>query len=224
MTHLQRTWFVHLQGESFGPLSTDVVILMIQQKRLEYWDFIWTQGLDAWARIADMMPFSEMLPPYPDAPIPGSAGDATLPNPTQSKDAASIPIVPPAPDPSHSKTPPPPPPEEKPKPKKEVRGIRRHGRARLAGTADIDGYQPYELYDIAEGGIFVIASPPIPLGTDVKFKLVSKSFTKTLNMTGIVIRFGKTEEGKEGFGIQFTRVNPAYSRIIRDYVTSHDKE
>ncbi len=225
MIHLERTWFIHSQGESFGPLSTDVVVLMIQQKRLEYWDFIWTQGLDGWARIADMMPFSEMLPPYPEAPIPGAVGDATLPNPTQGKDAVSIPIAPPAPDPSHSKTPPPPPAEEvKSVPKKAPRGIRRHGRARLVGTAEIDGYQTYELFDIAEGGIFVIASPPIPLGTSVKFKLTSKYFTKTLAMTGIVIRFGKTEEGKAGFGIQFTRVNPAYSRIIRDYVSSHDNE
>ncbi len=226
MTHLHRTWFVHLQGESFGPLSTDVVVLMIQQKRLEYWDFIWTQGLDAWARIADMMPFSEMLPPYPEAPIPGAAGEGTIPNPTQAKDAMAIPITPPAPDPSHAKTPPPPPQEviaeTKPAKKEPPRGIRRHGRKRLVGTVVIDGYQTYELYDVAEGGIFAVASPPIPVGTSVKFKMQSNVFPKPLNMTGIVIRFGKTEEGKEGFGIQFTRVNPAYSRIIRDYV-SHEE-
>jgi len=239
MAQLHRTWFIYSQGETFGPLSTDVVMLMIKQKRLEYWDFIWTQGLDAWARVADMMPFSELLPSYPDAPIPGDAGEGTIPNPTQGKAAAPTPVSPPTPDPSHSKVPPAAPahqPEPAPgtapgnapgnadgKPK-TGRAIRRHGRAKIVGTADIAEYQTYPVYDIAEGGIFVIAEPPLPVGISVKFKLISDSFAKPMNMTGIVIRLGSTEEGQMGFGIQFTRVNPAYSRIIRDYVSAHQND
>ena len=229
MTHLQRTWFVQIQGENFGPLSTEVVVLMIQQKRLEYWDFIWTQGLDSWARIADMMPFSEMLPPYPDAPIPGSPGAGTIattiPNPTQTENK----ITPPAPAATHSPVPPPAPapdPEaEKPAPAKKggTRSLRRHGRARIEGTVAIDGYETYEVYDIAEGGLFVLSAVPVAIGTDIKFKFTSRSFSKVLTMTAVVIREGKTEEGKPGFGIQFTRVNPAISRMIRDYVQNHQE-
>lgn len=222
MTHLQRTWFVQIQGENFGPLSTEVVILMIQQKRLEYWDFIWTQGLDSWARIADMMPFSEMLPPYPDAPIPGSPGAGTIqsiPNPTQTEAK----VTPPASTASPTTTPPPAPADSSAPAKKTggTRSLRRHGRARIEGTVAIDGYQTYEVYDIAEGGLFILSAIPVPVGTDIKFKFTSRSFSKVLTMTAVVIREGKTEEGKPGFGIQFTRVNPAHSRMIRDYVQNH---
>ncbi len=210
MTNLIRTWFVHLQGENFGPLSTEVVVVMIQQKRLEYWDFVWTQGLDSWARIADMMPFSEMLPPYPDAPIPGSPGAGTIvasiPNPTQTEAIVS-PTAPPKPADSKKAV--------------EVRGVRRHGRSRIDGSIAINGSEIYEVYDIAEGGLFIVSDVPLAIGTDVKFIFTSRSLSKVLTMTGVVIREGKTEEGKPGFGIQFTRVNPAHARMIRDYVQNH---
>lgn len=218
MSRLNRTWFVHLQGQNFGPLTSEVVVLMIQQKRLEYWDFIWTQGLDSWARIADMMPFSEMLPPYPVAPLPGEAGEATLPTPQPPTLATPAPSSEP-----QNTTPPPAPTAEATKEKRAMPrvGIRRHNRSRIQATVAVEGYGNYEAYDIAEGGVFLLAIPIIALGTDIKFKLTSKSFPKTLSMTGIVIREGKTEDGKPGFAIQFTRVNPAHSRMIRDYAQSH---
>jgi hypothetical protein len=53
---------------------------------------------------------------------------------------------------------------------------------------------------------------------DVRFIVESTALPKALEMTGIVIRKGVSEDGQAGFAIEFTRVNPAYKRLLQAYV------
>jgi len=98
--------------------------------------------------------------------------------------------------------------------------IRRYGRVMLEGNVSVEGYGAFPVVDISEGGVFLSAVSPIAFGTDLRFRLESPSLGKTLDMTGIVIREGASEDGHAGFAIQFTRVNPAHRRVIHEYVKS----
>lgn len=63
-------WYVHLQGESIGPLSTEHVTLMLQQNRLQFVDYIWSEQFTKWHRISDLDQFAALAPPYPRVSIP----------------------------------------------------------------------------------------------------------------------------------------------------------
>ena len=230
------TWYCHIQGETFGPVPTDVVTIMLRQNRLQFSDWIWTGGLTKWMRIGDLHQFAAFLPPYPAAPIP--AQEAVVPShevPTPTSVAAAVPVVaaprPVAPAPPAPVAAPSPPPTPRPTTESSARAapraesplkawIRRYGRVRLNAKVVIEGYGTYDSADISEGGIFIKASSPIPFGTDLKLLIEAPFLQKPLDMTGIVIREGASEEGDNGFAIQFTRVNPAHRRLIHDYVKS----
>lgn len=66
----QKDWFIHIEGQSFGPLSTDVVNIMLRQGRLQISDFAWYRGLTRWQRLGEFEVFSTHVPPYPVVPVP----------------------------------------------------------------------------------------------------------------------------------------------------------
>ncbi len=241
-------WYVHIQGETFGPVPTEVVSIMLRQNRLQFSDYVWTEGLTKWMRIGDLHQFATFLPPYPGVPIPPLSGSAPHLSSHAHAAATAAPAqaAPPAPAPS---APPPPAQAQSPAlytpqpaarppqgaPASTVTGairhqpraesplkawIRRYGRARILATAVVDGHGNFEVVDISEGGVFIKAATPIPFGTDLRFRLESGHFSKALEMTGIVIREGTSEDGQLGFAIQYTRVNPAHRRVIHEYVKS----
>lgn len=227
-------WFIHIQGETFGPIPSDVVQIMLRQNRLQFSDFVWTEGLTKWTRISEVHHFVHLMPPYPQAPIPtggqitsGAIPAAAPAEPPPFREplprvAAAAPAAAQAPRAAAA-------PMAQPTPTVRPQGvpdtplkawIRRYGRVTMEGSVSVDGQGVFPVVDISEGGVFLSASSPIPFGTDLRFRLDSPSLTKSLDMTGIVIREGNSEDGQAGFAIQFTRVNPAHRRVIHEYVKS----
>lgn len=66
-------WFFHVHGETFGPLSTEVVTILLRQHRLQFTDWAWCENMTRWTRVAEIDLFTAYLPQYPDAPIPTGA-------------------------------------------------------------------------------------------------------------------------------------------------------
>lgn len=68
----KKQWFIHSDGETFGPIPTNAVRIMLQQKRVNSAEFIWCDGISCWKRILDYPEFQDCLglPPYPDARLP----------------------------------------------------------------------------------------------------------------------------------------------------------
>jgi hypothetical protein len=78
-------WFFHVHGETFGPLSPDVVAILLRQGRLQFTDWAWCESLTRWTRVAEIEAFAAFIPPYPDAPLPAGmvppAGATRAPSP-----------------------------------------------------------------------------------------------------------------------------------------------
>jgi Tfp pilus assembly protein PilZ len=74
-----------------------------------------------------------------------------------------------------------------------------------------------EVVNISEGGVFLRAEVPLPIGTELKFGLEIKGIAKKLDMTGVVIRHGQAEN-IEGFAVEFIRQNPAHKRLIQEFL------
>lgn len=225
-------WFIHIQGETFGPIPSDVVQIMLRQNRLQFSDFVWTEGLTKWTRISEVHHFVHLMPPYPQAPIPtGGQVASAAPPPRHEPDPAALshppmprvstPVAAPVPRSAAQTAQPTPAARPQGVPDTPLKAwIRRYGRVTMEGTVTVDGQGSFAIVDISEGGVFLSAASPIPFGTDLRFRLDSPSLAKSLDMTGIVIREGNSEDGQAGFAIQFTRVNPAHRRVIHEYVKS----
>jgi hypothetical protein len=69
-------WYVHIEGETLGPVSAESVKNMLAKSRLGFADFVWRPGLTKWVRVYDMDEFAAGLPPYPQSPIPEALGHA----------------------------------------------------------------------------------------------------------------------------------------------------
>lgn len=201
----KNAWFVHIQGETFGPVSTSVIQIMIRQNRLQFADFLWTEGMNKWVRIGELKEFSTLMPSYPSVPIPN---EAALPNDTT--EAVEVPTPAPVAQPSRQRS------AEAP----SKNWIRRYSRVPTDAKASVSGHGSFRAVDIGEGGVFFASDTPVAFGTDLRFVLTGGPFAKPVEMTGIVIREGESETGEIGFAVQFTRMNPAYRRIIQDYVKS----
>lgn len=218
----QNEWFVHLQGETFGPISSDLIRLMIKQNRLQFTDFIFKGGMTQWARISEVTEFTSLIPPFPSVPPPKDgvvpkraakvaepevevdAEPAPAPAPTTAA-RAKTPVAPKA-APAPKKEP------VKPKPKAPIRYSE---RVAIDAVVNIDGVGSFKAVNISETGILLKDSANIPKGEDLKFKLISTALEKPLDMTGILVREGETE-----FALEFTRVNPAHKRMLQKYVQS----
>lgn len=198
LNFMGQQWYLHLQGETLGPLVTGVVRTMLRQKRVEHYDFIWTNGMSRWTRICELDEFSGELPPYPSLPVPS-------PDATDSRETAD-----PRED-DQEEAPPAPPAVAKPD--APWRHNRCSPRVAMCGNVDIPNIGEFPLVNISETGLFVQASASPAVGTEVRLRISSSSLATTLEMTGVVIRAGAALE-RTGFAVEFTRVNPAHRRII----------
>jgi hypothetical protein len=234
-------WYVHIEGETLGPLSTDSVKNMLAKSRLGFADYLWRPGLTKWVRVFDMDEFAAGLPSYPKSPIPEAQVPAETGHAKSNHARANHPRA------NHPRTertrvedaldPAPltvekadnvtqlPVPEAKLKPDARATAERRKWpktryaiRVPIEGKIDIQGHGSFHVTNISEGGLFIRSKDPIPVGTDIKFKLHCPDLGKTMDMTGVVIRQGIVVEGHVGFAISFTRLNPAHKRLIDDYV------
>lgn len=237
----ERFWFVYIQEHTLGPLSTDTIILMLAQNRLQFADYIWSDGQPTWQRIYEVDDFRKALPPFPKDSPPKDRGAETpveakfkkeepAPAPKKKKKASP-------PDEYHFKDTPPgkvddrpdddeeieSAPKKAPEPQREFPKIRRTPRIPLNGTLATTQHGTFKIINISEGGVFVMAPQALPIGTDLKFKLEAAAFKKAFDMTGVVIRHNVPGE-PNGFAVEFTRVNPAHKRAFQEYIRSKELE
>jgi hypothetical protein len=211
----KQQWYVHLDGDTVGPLSTENVNLMLKQNRLQFVDFIWAPPAKKWQRIVDVDEFSKMAPVYPTVAVP-KAEQPEQPSKKTNYVVESAPKETPKPAP-------------KPAAKTAVTAVpegdptywpRIRKFLRLDGSGEkvsLAGRGDFVVASISEGGVFCISNDPLDVGTDLKLQLKLPGKDKPLEMTGVVIRKGKLE-GKEGFAIEFTRVNPAHRRHLAEHI------
>jgi hypothetical protein len=210
-------WYVHINGETFGPVTTPALLALLKQNRLQFADFIWSPGFTRWTRVADVHEFTVLLPQYPTAPFPTHDEHKTpIEIPPTKKSATAInTTTATSPEPVVA----PPPKVEPPKKPK----IRKGERVAITATVSVTGAGEFDVVNISENGVFIEGvQGKIEVGSDIKFKLKSKVFEKELDMTGVVVRAGATGETK-GYAIEMTRVNPAHKRMILDYIESQFK-
>lgn len=213
----EKLWFVNIRGETFGPIGTSVVMGMLKENRLQFTDFLWTEGLTRWQRIQDLHEFAALIPPYPTGRIPTAEHlEQAEPSITfrQPQPVALVPEAPPLPGaikiPDAQR-----PVRTGPSPKAK---FRRNARVELDAHVSVEGHGLFEAVDISGGGLLLKGRDGIRISTDVKFRIESAHFSKVLDMTGVVVR----EEvcgGHVEFAIEFTRVNPSHKRVIQEYVT-----
>jgi len=207
---MDKNWFVYISGDTFGPLTTEIIQVMLKRTRLHFTDYIWSSGLSKWMRIAEVNDFVDLLPPYPKSPIPSESGILeTLP-----------------PVPSHGKS------DRtgqvsKKEPKKEsVKGISKlamHPRFKIDGTVLTESGQSFDIVDISEGGVFLASEKPLEIGTELVFRLEAKGLEEIMKMTGVVIRYGERQD-QPGFAVEFMRVNPVYKRILRNFLVEKTED
>ncbi|OFZ70197.1 MAG: hypothetical protein A3K03_09280 [Bdellovibrionales bacterium RIFOXYD1_FULL_44_7] len=202
-----KDWYISIGNEVLGPFTVDVIALMLRQNRLQFADFAWSSSLgnSRWHRIYQLEEFSAHLSPYPTVDVPGDEPKESKPKQTKHKKVEVE-------EPKTEEAKP-----EEAKPEKVFPKVRRFVRVPIKASVEIEGYGNFKVLNIGEGGIYLSAGTPISLGTDLKFKLKSELSPKPLEMTGVVIRHGESSE-ESGFGIEFTRVNPAHRRLFVEYV------
>jgi hypothetical protein len=231
----KKNWFLHIQGETSGPLPQSKVMLMLEQNEIHFSDFAWTQGHSAWARLSDIPEFASLMPEAPDAPLPTDEGGKTperamapaapVPAPRAMAALAEAPEAPPAfqakkkpalkvvPEPKAAPVAKPTPAPAQAAPKTWVA---RYERVPMDGMVTVNGTDRYPIMNVSESGILMQMGQPIEVGSEVKFRVESKALEKVLDMTGIVIREANAQP--KSIAIEFTRVNPAHRRMIKEYV------
>ena len=244
----RKDWYVFTKGVSFGPLPTDVVQIMLEQKRLHNTEFIWRQGMARWERIRDLSEFGEewQLPEYPDEPIPSLQGEESgAPAPravaekpkTVSAQVALHEASPPKKRKAAKKTavkktaklrPVPAPEPEIPveadaapvEAEEETdHSIRRSPRVIVSGTLSVAEVGTFKLVDMSETGVLIESNSSLNPGMNLVFDLTSPEISaEPLHMTGVVAR-NISINGRPHVGVEFTRVNPAYKRTLSDFVT-----
>jgi hypothetical protein len=95
--------------------------------------------------------------------------------------------------------------------------LRRYPRVIFEGRVEIEGHGEYDVTNVSAGGLFMRTEKPIVIGTSVRFRLKSSSFPRALEMTGIVVRHVKADEG-EGFAVEFTDLDPGHKRTLDVYI------
>src|SRR4051812_25855437 len=63
-------WYLHIQGETLGPLSGDIVAGLLRCSRLMPSDLLWSTGMAAWERAASLRAFASYVPSIPSGPFP----------------------------------------------------------------------------------------------------------------------------------------------------------
>lgn len=204
-------WHISIAGQAIGPLAQDQVAFLFEQGRLLPTDFVFGPGMKAWATIAETPAFMKAAPEIPEIPAPPPAPPPAAPK------VSAEPAAPPAAA-KAAKTPAPKAaPKAAPKP---AAPAPRHWRVPIEAKVWINGEGPFRVVDISEGGLLAeVGDHPTEVGDEVKLKIESDVFEKTLDMNALVVR-REAELPTKAFGIEFVRANPAYRRLIAAYVKS----
>jgi len=218
-----KKWFIHIEEEAIGPLSSDKIILMLQQNRLQFVDYIWCKTFTKWHRVSEVDEFARLLPAYPEIPVPEVSRKEREKEPEAEKEAeveaekeleAEMEVK-----------------VEKKRELKEelkktaesiikkkwpkIRKFPRIGSQEVVATVKDHG--DFRILNISEGGVFLESHQPFEIGKEVQFTLYFKAEKKTLEMTGIVVRQGEVA-GKKGFALQYRRLNPAHKNFLENYI------
>ena len=209
-------WFVNIGGETFGPVSSEIVQVMLRQFRLHFEDYIWKEGFTKWIRIGDVDDFAHSganhstagerlkqhkAPPtfIPTSEVGPFARSGRILNRKLNQEPQEQNKLPTKPKVSH------------------------FHRVKATGEIEVESYGKYPIFDLSEGGVFAVAPEPIDVGIEVNFTLRAKGIKEDLTMMGLVIRHGENE-GKKGFAVEFIRVNPAYKRLLQQFVFAASKQ
>ncbi len=239
----QKTWFLHVSGDALGPLSTAQVVKMLTQSRATAGDFVWTEGLTEWVRIANCEDFEAHLPEMPEIAIPKAAEVVE-----EEEEVAEVEeevaeteevieeepeYVPPpkpklVPKPVAKTAPKPvaklaPKPAPKPVVKKAPVPEVRQWYVPIDATVKINGGKPVKVFDITEGGLVAASADGVSVGDDVKLVLQSPTMGKPLDLTAVVVR-DEAFEGKSSLAVEFTRMNPVHRRTIAGYISKGTKK
>lgn len=191
-----RPWYVCLQDEVVGPIPESALYTFIRNQRLSGHDHVWREGLTLWVRLCETPEFGSLFAKMPRAMPPLRAATTTAPK----SDPRSVPSVPARGEPV----------------------INRPSRVPIEGSVRFDNGEHHRLVNISESGCLVAIPQNVPLiGKEVKFHLEAPAFGRSLELTGVLVRedFSTAENA---VAIEFTRLNPAYRRLIREYVQQRE--
>lgn len=197
-----RLWYVCLQDECVGPMMETTIYCFIRNQRLGGHDYVWREGLQSWTHLSATPEFSgyfaktpRVLPPLKAPAFP------TVGVPTKHEAKAQVTVT---------------------KPDGTV--LNRGHRVPIEGWIRFDAGDLHKVLNISESGILVSIPQNVPMiGKEVRFKLESPVFGRPMDMTGVLIRedFSSAENA---VAIEFTRLNPAYRRLIKEYVQQNEKK
>lgn len=188
-----RLWYVCLQDECVGPMTETTIYCFIRNQRLSGHDYVWREGLHSWVHLSATPEFSSYFAKTPRSLPPLKA--ASLPT-------ANVPA--------------------KPEAKSPASVLNRPSRVPIEGWIRFDAGDLHKVLNISESGILVSIPQNVPMiGKEVRFKLESPAFGKAMDMTGVLIRedFSAAENA---VAIEFTRLNPAYRRLIKEFVQQNE--
>lgn len=189
-----RQWFVCLQDEVIGPLSESAIFTLIRNQRLGAGDFGWREGLSGWVRLSEAPELTSFFGKTPRVLPPfkqpgASKAEAKPATVAKSEPTGTSPVRP-----------------------------NRAQRAPLEGWVRLDNGDLHRVINISETGVLVSIPHNVPIiGKEVKFRLESPAFGKPLELTGVLVREDFSTQ-ENAVGIEFTRLNPAYRRMIKEYV------
>ncbi len=186
--NLNRQWFICLQDDVIGPLNEAAILTLIHNQRLTGSDFVWREGLNSWSRVLETPELSSHVAKLP----------RTLP-PYKFANTAS-----------------------RPEPKAAIPNrdgmIQRQERTPLEGWVRLDNSDLHRVINISETGLLVSIPQNVPIiGKEIRFRLESPAFGKPLELTGVLVREDFSNQ-ENAVAIEFTRLNPAYRRMIKEYV------
>jgi hypothetical protein len=217
MTMNEKTWYLHVDGEAVGPMSTNALTKMIRQNRCNAADYVSNQGGE-WTRLGDCGEFGSCWPTTPKIAAPATSaakakliempdeGTSDFARPEPKAKVAPAPKKPvavaaPAPEPVA-------PPKPAPKPAPAPKPLQP-----IDAVAKVNGTK-HKVAQLTETAV-LFEDASLEVGTDVKVRLESPAFPKGLELTGIVATENK---------IAFTRMNPAHRRSISQYLVDHGTE
>ncbi len=192
-------WYLHVDGEVFGPMGATAIAVILEQQRASFVDFVWTRGFSRWERICDVDLFCALAPAYPvvSTPDPGSVFSG---QPGERR-------VVKAPE----RWPEPPRPTRQRKPK-----LRRDFEVLFSEAVEIMGHGTYSSANLREGGIYILTDEPILPGMDVilKFSLPDGP----VKIEGRVIRASNGEAEPRGFAVEFTDLSSEVKLRIQNFL------
>lgn len=98
----------------------------------------------------------------------------------------------------------------------ERRAHQRYAVHLLIEYAAKDSFRSDYMADISGGGLFIQTLTPLPVGTEIEFKIAVPSIPKLIEARGIVVRISeqKTNDEPPGMGIKFIGLKEDDARFI----------